>query len=112
MDIKPANIFIDFNGDFLLGDFGSIRKVDELIGSTTPTFFPHDMTINKYATMQHDYWMLAMTIKDSISDSEMGEIGVASKFPIKQEVLIAIGNIDIAETRQLIHKLVSPDELN
>jgi serine/threonine protein kinase len=105
MDLKPANIFIDSNGNFFLGDFGSVRKIGDSIGSTTLAFLPSDLKIETNVTIQHDYWMLGMTIKDMSSTTIIGEVGVGAKYPNKIDVINAIIEIGTHEANLLIQKI-------
>jgi hypothetical protein len=50
--------------------------------------------------------MLAMTIKDVISQSEIGEVGVGSKFSNTDEVIHTIINSGIKEGIELCEKLI------
>lgn len=80
MDIKPANIFISMQGDFVLGDLGSIKRFGGHT-SSTPCYVPCDKRINNYTTKssaEMDWWMLAMTLydkavtKDGVTWKELG----------------------------------------
>jgi serine/threonine protein kinase len=64
LDVKPANIFIDRTGGFLLGDFGSIKPISDFCTesfiSCTSQFVPSDLPIS--ASTAVDWYMLAVTV--------------------------------------------------
>ena len=92
MDVKPANIFVDMEGNFFLGDFGSIRSIPSskspsspvaaaaagpslggpihttsTSSNTTQTFLPTDLRLSSgiyEINSLHDYWMLGVTMYD------------------------------------------------
>ena len=74
MDVKPHNIFVTSEGDFLLGDFGSVRKFGGFAVQTTQKFVPMDRRRkDEYrVSMLHDWWMLAMTVCDVELHDESG----------------------------------------
>lgn len=41
-DVKPSNVFIDAHGTFLLGDFGSVRRLGTDADETTNKYVPRD----------------------------------------------------------------------
>jgi serine/threonine protein kinase len=76
MDVKPSNICLDSNGNFILIDLGSIAKFGSSTETTT-VFVPSDLTIsnstNRYASCaKHDWWMLAMTIAEKAYRQPIG----------------------------------------
>jgi serine/threonine protein kinase len=61
MDVKPDNIFIDFNGNWFLGDFGASKKIGENINFTTLLYYPIPL-MNKKANPKFDLFMLGITM--------------------------------------------------
>ena len=61
MDVKGDNIFIDSNGDWFLGDFGSCKSAGENITSTTAAFYYENIT-GRVAEFRYDWYMLLVTI--------------------------------------------------
>lgn len=97
MDVKPSNIF-PWRGDFLLGDFGSVRELGEQVYSTKP-FVPTDLAAvgqaddrQLYSVCEaHDWWMLAVTVSDMLAVSEATQVGsggsgLRSKQPLREEL--------------------------
>ena len=70
MDVKPSNIFVTPEGNFLLGDFGSATTFNEKTSASTRAFLPiyRKHTIPKTfmftANAVHDWMMLAVTVWD------------------------------------------------
>jgi hypothetical protein len=62
---------------------------------------PSDFIIGDIATTTHDYCMLAMTIKDVISESEIG-LNFST-----HEVINAIRNTGVEEGIELCNKLIT-----
>ena len=61
MDVKADNIFMDSDGRFFLGDFGSACKKGDDITSTTAAFY-HSKIIGTKALPQYDWYMLLVTL--------------------------------------------------
>ena len=78
MDIKPANICLRENGDFVLIDLGSVAmKLD--ISESTVVYVPRDFqprdkrTPNRYKAVDvNDWLMLGMTIAEKVYGMEVG----------------------------------------
>lgn len=56
-DVKPSNVFLDNSRNSFLGDFGSLRHLDDTIESYTPAFRIADFwgVLGAKATKQHDW---------------------------------------------------------
>ncbi len=61
MDIKPDNIFINQEGAWYLGDFGSSKKVGDAITSCTEMMYPRALR-GKPAKKEYDIFMLGLTV--------------------------------------------------
>jgi Protein kinase domain len=61
MDVKGSNILIDQAGDWYLGDFGSARDINDVVITTTPSFYPTDLC-GLPALPKYDWFMLLVTI--------------------------------------------------
>ena len=61
LDVKGDNIFVGGDGEWVLGDFGSCKRVGEEIISTT-AMFHHTMLTGKKAVVGFDFFMLLMTL--------------------------------------------------
>jgi serine/threonine protein kinase len=73
MDVKPSNIFLHGDSCFL-GDFGSVVPFGTRTSSTL-AYIPRDkqsQTHTYVAAAAHDYYMLAMTLKEKALGSECG----------------------------------------
>jgi len=87
MDIKPSNICVNEQGDFILVDLGSIVRRNEYSESTTvyvpPDFQPRKPSnpmSNKYhADNFIDFWMLGMTIAEKALEVNIGGIKPSPK---------------------------------
>jgi serine/threonine protein kinase len=77
-DVKPSNILISTDGNFLLADLGSLSKANERSASTQ-AYVPIDMwdskngRITQKAQVSTDWWMLAMTLYDKACGGPVGE---------------------------------------
>jgi serine/threonine protein kinase len=49
MDVRDANIFIDYNGDWVLGDFGSSKRPTKLVTTTSLQMFSHEKIVGRPA---------------------------------------------------------------
>lgn len=61
--LQADNFFVDIDGDWWLGDFGSTIKTSEPILSTTQLFNPGRSLLGTPAMPQHDWDMLAVAFK-------------------------------------------------
>mmetsp|Transcript_21654 Transcript_21654/g.31067 ORF Transcript_21654/g.31067 Transcript_21654/m.31067 type:complete len:248 (+) Transcript_21654:353-1096(+) len=61
MDVKGDNILLDYNGNWLLGDFGSCRFIGDSILSTTEMFYPSNILCLP-AHPCYDYFMLLVVL--------------------------------------------------
>jgi len=61
MDIKADNIFIDTQGHWAIGDFGSCKHVNDLITSSSDMFYFRKFSTEK-ALFEYDYYMLLVMI--------------------------------------------------
>jgi serine/threonine protein kinase len=57
-DVKSANVLVTDTGAWLLADFGSCTRVDELVTSTTEAFHPDVKLRHTPATCQYDWQLL------------------------------------------------------
>jgi len=76
-DIKPSNIFIDSNGQCLLGDYDAVTNVDQPVCRSTPDYLPEPLrslfsqrTVNGHtallASPAVDFAMLSFTLLASL----------------------------------------------
>ena len=75
MDIKPSNIAIDCEGNFVLIDVGSVAMVGE-VTEATDLFLPKEDggTYGRYvATEKRDWLMLALTVYSKVNDAWNGK---------------------------------------
>ena len=86
MDVKPGNIFADQAGGFWLADFDIVCRFNSVAPSTnvkvtsTPSFVPSDRRSRDGTypvSTQHDWWMLAMTIVDMMTEPMDHKTGLA-----------------------------------
>jgi hypothetical protein len=61
LDIKADNIFVDAEGEWVLGDFGSCKRIDQIVGSTTPLYH-YERISGQKAKPAFDYYMLLVTL--------------------------------------------------
>lgn len=66
-NVKPANIFLDAKGAFLLGDQGSVTKFGSVLAqSTQASFVPRELLPSEGTPQRSsaslDWWMLAVTL--------------------------------------------------
>jgi len=86
MDVKPANIFVDMNGNWFLGDYGSCVELEKPLGSATSEFLPFFVEV---ASKELDEFQLLTTLvvllnKDGASPIERG--GYAHPHLIKERI--------------------------
>jgi len=108
MDIKPANICLRENGDFVLVDLGSVAmKLD--ISESTVVYVPSDFqprdkrTPNsKYKAVDiNDWLMLGMTVAEKVYGLEVG--GSASPPTVKSLITILVADGAFGELIALFH---------
>jgi len=86
MDVKPANIFVDQDGQYVLGDLGSIARFDTKSASTM-AYLPKDKR-DRPASAAVDWWMTALTIYDlSIGVDSSKRLGLGAFDPDSQYFL-------------------------
>jgi len=107
MDVKPSNICVRENGDFVLIDMGSIVRVNEYSESTV-CFVPKDFQPRegRYASSssryvgepggKNDWWMLAMTIAQKVCSLEVGVCGSKTP-PLMPELRMILGGIQVGQ---------------
>ncbi|KAJ1409975.1 hypothetical protein B484DRAFT_403037 [Ochromonadaceae sp. CCMP2298] len=61
LDVKGDNIFVDSDGEWVLGDFGSCKKIGEEVISTTAQFH-HKKLTGEIAAPGFDFYMLLVTL--------------------------------------------------
>jgi hypothetical protein len=92
LDVKPSNIFVDLDGACFLGDFGSVRPLGSRVSSTTPEFLPAHMRWNsRISSVEHDLWMLLVTIFDVLSPNPDIRVGRAIESPASESVVARVG---------------------
>ena len=70
MDIKPANIFIDYQGTWWLGDYGSCVTEGDSILSTTEFFYPTKI-IGTPARAAYDWYMLCGVVVSKMMNGDL-----------------------------------------
>jgi serine/threonine protein kinase len=104
MDVKPANICMKDNGDFVLIDLGSVISIGSYSLSTT-VYLPRDYqpgcrVPNRYQPTEiHDWVMLGMTIAEKVYNLP---VGTAKPSPTFDE-LVSILRTDNAFEELIIH---------
>ena len=92
MDIKPSNILIATNGDFILTDLGSLVPFNNRSASTK-AYVPRELWTSPsgpIADASVDWWMLAMTIFEKVCDGGIG----GAEVPTKQTVRDGIAGVN------------------
>jgi len=114
LDIKGDNIFIDANGEWFIGDFGSCKRIGDTVVTTT-TLFHWQNIVGKKATPHFDYSMLLVMLliellpdKHSflVSLSEPSETGVTRMSKEKVTTMANQYQADFPALRDLIQLLV------
>jgi hypothetical protein len=62
MDVKGANIFVDTEGQWFLGDFGSTTKLGHSITTCTDCFYKSQLSSETIADPKYDWYMLCVTL--------------------------------------------------
>ena len=83
MDVKPSNICIDQEGNFILVDLGSAVEFG-ISTQSTEAYIPYELNSRK-GSAQMDWWMLAATITDRACGCTRW--GQGTRNPTKQETL-------------------------
>jgi serine/threonine protein kinase len=83
MDIKPSNICITNDGDFVVADLGSVEQFG-VASQSTDAYIPSDHLRNgRRASQDTDWWMLAVTLCEKMFQFPVGNAAP----PTKREVL-------------------------
>jgi len=85
MDVKPANIFVSSNGNWVLGDYGACVKIGEAIHSTTQAFFPENV-LSTPARTGFDSFMLCVSLVLLVRDFD--EISQHNMLRINEKKLL------------------------
>ena len=92
MDVKPSNILIATNGDFILTDLGSLVPFNNRSASTK-AYVPRELWISPsgpIADASVDWWMFAMIIFEKVCGGDIG----GAEVPTKQTVLDGIAGVN------------------
>lgn len=74
LDVKATNIFVSSDGKWILGDFGSCKRLGESVTSSTFQFGYEDMA-NKPATVSYDWFMfLVLLLTETLKDRRLYSI--------------------------------------
>ena len=69
LDIKPGNILIKSNGDFMLGDLGSVQSIAEVVSQIgSPNYMSPELFLSEslFADLA-DYYSLAATLFEALT---------------------------------------------
>jgi len=61
MDVKPANIFLDMEGQWFLADFGSCVEIGSVVLSTSEPYLP-ERCLQTPSRVGYDFFMLGVTL--------------------------------------------------
>ncbi|KAL9645491.1 hypothetical protein ABK040_000557 [Willaertia magna] len=106
MDVKPSNIFVNENGEWSLGDFGSCVPIGSMVTSCSECYLPERVVGKHYARIGFDSYMLAtsllslrMDLHDLLEESIM--LVNSSKL---EEIILRIQNVQL---KKLVQELIS-----
>ena len=68
MDVKGDNVFVDFNGAWFLGDFGSACGIGEPIRTSTPIYYHCGM--GPVALPKYDWFMLLVLLMVELEEKD------------------------------------------
>ena len=103
MDIKGDNIFINGNGKWFLGDFGSCKYELEETTSFTPYFLP-EVPLKSKPLKSYDWYMLGVTIVVQLFKLEWKEklCSIDTRIVNHSLVLRAAREVEHAPLRELL----------
>jgi len=103
MDVKADNVFIDSGGNWVLGDFGSCKHINDQITSTTSMFY-HRKLGKEPALPKYDYYMLlVMLLIETLEDKH----SIGDKF-MKNDVRVNDGLIKSYANKIILNHEVGP----
>ena len=109
MDIKPANILVANNGDFILADFGSIVPMGNR-SESTPAYLPREMVskdrASPIASPKVDWWMLAVTVCEKACGYRAGEGAENASMQAIKDMLDVLSKQGGAEVRDIVEDLL------
>lgn len=112
MDIKESNIFVDFNGKWILGDFGSAVNFGEKITSTTRGLHPELLDWLEKGQRAHwrfDWFMLGACLVRRLDPQEKQEEYMDCG-PQRSKLLERIARVELEELRLLLEDVLACQE--
>ncbi|KAG2430238.1 hypothetical protein HXX76_010336 [Chlamydomonas incerta] len=89
MDIKADNIFVDSEGRWRLGDFGSAVPIDSPVTSTTTWFAPGRL-LGCPAKPQYDWHMLAVALVCEVNRNNWKQLLVEGSYSPAHKLIAAV----------------------
>ena len=97
MDIKPSNICITNNGDFVVADLGSVEQFG-VASRSTDAYIPSDhLRKGRCASKDTDWWMLAVTLIEKMFQFSVGNAAP----PTKRQVLDTLSTSEVVRGTEL-----------
>ena len=109
LDVKAMNVFIDTEGTWRLGDFGSCKPIGEKITSSTFQFYFEDMAFTP-AHPKHDFFMLLMLLLIEGLDNRHDYIRLfyesESRFASYSKVMVFVQEIKLSSADIIYVELI------
>eukprot|EP00727_Mastigamoeba_balamuthi_P004940 m51a1_g14444 hypothetical protein (105) ;mRNA; f:572433-572747 len=83
MDVNPANVFVDQQGECFLGYYGGCVRIGDAVREADTSYFPRDAT-HRAAEPKHDWHLLYFTLLNKLGffDSPKQEPDVSILVPL------------------------------
>jgi serine/threonine protein kinase len=105
-NVKPGNIFIETNGRWVLGDYGSTAKIGEKVHSFTQNYTHRDFVVAKRGI---DWYMLTSTLMECL----VGFESFSNNSRVDDKKLREqVKNIDYTELKEFLEGLLSKFDSN